>query len=294
MEELPMDFTLLSHLSRPAALRRFKAKVSIYHESEDWLVYTANDLTDLERALRLRHDVFCDELQGRKLPNGIEKDSLDDHCDHLIIWDKKAGKIAGTYRLFSSLFFKRFYSEEEFEITELLRETSDPKLELGRACIGKEYRKGVVIQLLWRGIALYMMATKARFLLGCSSLQTLEVEKMIRVTNWMQQKGALLEHSVVRPHASYRADNPNVFYGDFAQKITEEECTSEVPGLVLAYHLAGAKFAPEPAIDLDFQCADFFTYLDRRDLSPLFQRRYFKEASSMTGNSVRVEGGLTA
>jgi putative hemolysin len=88
-----------------------------------------------------------------------------------LIIDKKSGEIVGTYRLICSLFSKRFYSQAEFTLEQVLA-LPGVKLELGRACIKKEFRNGAVLTLLWRGIIEYMKLTNAKYLFGCASVQT--------------------------------------------------------------------------------------------------------------------------
>ena len=257
-------------------MRGFRSKVAIRYETSDWIVETADSTASLDASLRLRHEVFCDELQGRILPGGIERDDLDDRCDHLLIWDKREGRLAGTYRLFSSHYFPRFYSEEEFHLDTLLAASDEPKLELGRACIRRAYRDGAVIQLLWRGIALYLTATRSRYLLGCSSVQSLDVGTAVNVSAWMRSRDLGLDSCFgVVPQAEYRTSHPSVFGPSGADSMPSALSDVPVPGLIAAYATAGARFSLEPAFDCDFNCVDFFTYLDLRNLNPLFRRRYF-------------------
>lgn len=56
---------------------------------------------EIREAMRLRYRVFVEEEGNRSLENreGLEKDLYDPFCDHLIVRDRAAGKIVGTYRL---------------------------------------------------------------------------------------------------------------------------------------------------------------------------------------------------
>jgi putative hemolysin len=47
-------------------------------------------------------------------------------------------------------------------------------LELGRASIDREHRTPEVLTLLWRGIAQYATDMQLRYLIGCSSLNSVD------------------------------------------------------------------------------------------------------------------------
>jgi putative hemolysin len=41
-----------------------------------------------------------------------------------------------------------------------------------------------------------------------------------------------------------------------------------------AYLRAGAKLSRRPAVDMDFQCTDFFTILDLDEMRDVYARKY--------------------
>ncbi len=268
---------------------RFKSKVSVYYETDQYLVKTAENAVELEQVLKLRHKVFYEELQKRRSFFKVELDFLDFKCDHLLIVDRSSEEVVGCYRLLSSHFFKKFYSESEFELTALLQEPG-VKLELGRACILPQYRTGTVIQLLWRGITEYMKKTDTRFLMGCSSIHTVKPEEISVLIRKVEEEGLVDDHYQIRPTYKYHPFNHGVTLMegliqemDLENRYEPESLhpssvhlsAIELPPLILTYLKAGAKLAPLPAIDLDFHCIDFFTLLDRENMNPLFLRRYF-------------------
>src|SRR3546814_20560431 len=63
----------------------------------------------------------------------------------------------------------QFYTSNEYEIDSL---TSYPGeiLELGRSCVHPTYRRGATMQLLWRGIAEYVISSDMSIMFGCASL----------------------------------------------------------------------------------------------------------------------------
>lgn len=249
-------------------LHRFKQKVAVYQTSENFILKTAANPFELRQALKLRHEVFYRELQGRETNDQLDVDDLDLVCDHLLIIDKESGRVVGTYRLISSNFSSRFYSEGEFRIDEILC-LPGSKLELGRACIQKEFRTGAIINLLWKGIAEYVKKTNAKYLFGCASVQTTDLVEAGCLLAELREKGLSLTDYNVHPTPAYRSALSEV-----------TECSAVragIPPLVSSYILAGAKFYGEPALDRDFGCYDFFMMLKIDEMSRLFRRRYNME-----------------
>ncbi len=156
-----------------------KAEPSIHAEAGAYCLRTAHTREDREAACRLRFRVFNVEL-GEGLESsyetGLDIDRFDAVCEHLVVEEKSTGRIVGTYRMQSGATAKRnlgYYSAQEFELGpyEPLRSGI---LELGRAAIDRAHRTPEVLTLLWRGIAQYAHCMGLRYLLGCSSLNSVD------------------------------------------------------------------------------------------------------------------------
>lgn len=89
-------------------VREYQRFVEIRHESDDFLVTTAANGSELLKVLELRHEVFVEEWQGRKTFHGLDADQYDFIADHLMIIHKRIGEVIGTYRLLSSTFYAEF------------------------------------------------------------------------------------------------------------------------------------------------------------------------------------------
>lgn len=246
-------------------LKNFRTKVHVFQSSENFLLKTAESPFELKQALQLRHDIFYREMQNKETESKLDFDDLDGICDHLVIIDKKTHKIVGTYRLISSAFSDRFYSEGEFEI-DGVKSLPGNKLELGRACIHPDFRTGAIINLLWKGIAEYIRKTETKYLFGCASVQTVDVEQASRLLGYLKDKGLHTDEMGVEPTAPYRVE--------MTERAPEPGMEKELPALIQSYILAGAKFYGPPALDKDFQCFDFFMMLKVDEMSRLFKRRY--------------------
>ena len=64
---------------------------------------------------------------------------------------------------------KKFYSETEFDISNLLKIKNISILEAGRSCVHENYRDGRIIKLLWKGLAYYILKKKIDLIFGCAS-----------------------------------------------------------------------------------------------------------------------------
>jgi putative hemolysin len=120
----------------------------------------AQSADEVRRAQRLRFEVFNLELGeglAESYATGLDVDPFDEFCDHLIVAEVASGEIVGTYRLQTGKLAAvnlGYYSEHEFDFApyEPLR---CEMIELGRACVHACHRNFNLLQLLWRGIAIY-------------------------------------------------------------------------------------------------------------------------------------------
>src|SRR4051794_6241729 len=86
------------------------------------LVAYEND--EVLAAQQLRHQVFAEEMGARlNSPRaGLDIDSFDEFCDHLVVRDDNTGKIVGTYRMLPperAAAAGGLYSDTEFDLTAL-------------------------------------------------------------------------------------------------------------------------------------------------------------------------------
>jgi putative hemolysin len=228
----------------------------------------ARDPADIEAAQRLRFAIFNLELNeglDAAYLSGRDADRFDECCDHLLVEDRRSGTVVGTYRLQTGQLAAAnhgYYSAQEFDFTpfEPIRcET----VELGRACVHKDHRKLAVLNLLWRGIAIYATERRARYLIGCSSL-----------TSQDAAAGAAMYEALCEDHLADACFRTGPI-GEY--RIVNANPASElppVPKLLRAYLSIGAKICGPPALDQEFKTIDFLTLLDLRAL-PAAVRNHF-------------------
>jgi Putative hemolysin len=256
-------------------LHRFEPKVRLNIEIGPFILKTATSIEELKEALLLRYQVFHREMIGKTKEFGIDVDEYDLYCDHLIIVEKRTGKVVGTYRMNCSSYAEQFYSEREFSLQKIM---SHPgiKIELGRACIHKDHRRGLVISLLWRGIAEYMMATKADLLFGCASIKTQDPREAGLLYRYFEEQGRLSDQYSAPPKMMYAMPGFDFWLQEIKLPLSEaerEEAETLLPPLCRAYMKAGAFIGGAPAWDWEFKCIDFLTILQRDDLNKSLWKR---------------------
>lgn len=257
-------------------IRNFTPNVEFMFERSNYIVKTASNGVELEECLKLRYNVFHKEYRNKKRTIGVDIDKIDTLCDHLVIYDKRSERIVGTYRLNCSKFTDVFYSTSEFQMEHLLA-LPGTKLELGRACIDKEHRNGVIITLLWRGIAEYIRLTETKTLFGCGSIKTMDPLEVGLITKYLSDEGFSSPELGVSPTKKYTMKqlpgvleyieaNPFVYNKDEVKKL--------VPALLQSYFKVGAKLAVEPALDREYNCIDFLTVLNVDDMHSSYKEKY--------------------
>jgi len=277
MEEFMM--ALVDHIRNTTQLRwnrvhKFQTKIQLMIDLGPYIIKTAESRKELIESFKLRDEVFNQEFRGI-YDLGLDFDRYDYFSDHLIIVHKESNKIIGTYRMICSKFSSESYTGLEFDISKL-RLHEGPYLELGRACIKKEYRKGSVISLLWRGIAEYMNLCGANLLFGCSSLKINDPREAALVYKYLLDAGHISTEFLCLPTKTFTMNDFDSWYSFFRNGLNENQSSEAqglIPSLLKSYLKLGAKVACEPAFDEDFDCIDMLTILKKENLSiPLAQK----------------------
>jgi putative hemolysin len=106
------------------------------------------------------------ELTFRKVGEGTntrrDLDAYDAHYDHLVLWDAKALRIVGSYRLghggrlIAAQGMAGLYTSSLFQYSPALESRLAQGLELGRSFIAPAYWRSRALDQLWQGIGLYL------------------------------------------------------------------------------------------------------------------------------------------
>jgi putative hemolysin len=229
-------------------------------------VALAHSPADIEDAQRLRYKVFAEEVGARvgDAASGIDADAFDPYCDHLIVRDLDTLRVVGTYRILpphKARELGRLYSDAEFDLSRL-HHIAPTMVEVGRACVHRDYRSGSTILLLWAGMAHYMKAGGYSHLIGCASVPLADGGATAARLRLDLQKYLTDPEYRVFPHHPFPFD-----------RITPAP-EAEMPPLLKGYLRIGARICGEPAWDPDFNSADFLVWLSLGNLHARYARHF--------------------
>jgi putative hemolysin len=243
-------------------------------DSPRYTLLVAQQQADVRAAQQLRYQVFAGEMGAvlHTYEPGLDIDDFDAHCDHLVVREDHTGEIVGTYRMLSPDGARRaggLYCETEFLIPGL-RGLRESLVETGRSCVHPDHRSGAVVNLIWAGIARYLLLTGYRWLVGCASVPLRSDDApdgaLARgVWDTVRTRHLAPEQYRVVPRQPWEAD---------AAPMPER---ASLPPLLHGYLRLGAWVCGPPAHDPDFGVADFLVLLALDRVDPRYLRYFLGE-----------------
>lgn len=236
------------------------------------LIYKiTEDKEEILQAQQLRYRIFA-ECMGANLPNskeGIDQDSFDEVCHHLIVKDTQTNQVVACSRIITNEGAQKaggFYSSTEFDLTNII--IPDKKyMEIGRTCVDPEYRSGSAMILLFSGLANFLEDHKLDYLMGCASIPLdANFENANAIVAHLEEHHYTDKSLRVYPKVGL----PNV---NFDKDIDAEK---QIPPLLAAYLRIGVKVCGEPFWDKEFNVADAFILLKREEANQRYMKRFLK------------------
>jgi putative hemolysin len=240
---------------------------------ERLFVELASRASEVREAQALRYRVFGEEL-GAKLASGdegLDRDELDAHCQHLLVREAKTGQVVGCTRILTdraAARLGRFYSEGEFDLRPI-RALPGRKLEVGRTCIAAAYRQGSAIAVLWSGLAGFIQLHGFDYLFGCASVPLGERDvQAAAIMNRLRRQAMAPESVRVTPRVPLLTTD-----------VPDAILDAPLPALLRAYVRLGAKACGEPCRDPDFAVGDVLMLLNVDELNPTYARHFLQRAA---------------
>jgi len=222
----------------------------------------------LAEAQSLRHKIFFGS-------NGKDKDKFDKYCTHLVVIDKNTRKVVGGYRLLlGSVASKNlgFYSEGEFDLSNVKKNCKGQILEMGRACVDESYRRFPIINLMWKEIISFITKNKVKYVFGCASINDPAPEKIGKVLIYFKKRH--FSPVKFRVYPLEGKGYPYVINNDYLKSDEEKEILRFIPSLVYGYLRMGALVCSEPVWDKEFNTADFFMLLDTSKMNAFYKGKF--------------------
>lgn len=234
--------------------------------------------SDIREAQKLRYEVFTDEM-GAILPThipGFDIDDFDEYCEHLLVRDRETWQVIGTCRVLTpaqAQLAGRTYIEGEFDLSPL-QPLREHMAELGRSCVHKDYRNGMVIRALSKALISFMILKKLNYLIGCVSIpMNMSLASNKRVCSgdvaasiWRQVRDQHMveTHYQVRPRFPLPVD------------CLDQSLKIDPPPLLKGYLRLGAKVLGKPAWDPHFNTADLPMLLQITDLPSRYRKHFLR------------------
>jgi len=250
-------------------------------QSDKFSVFIATNKKSIDACLRLRHEVFNTEID--KKSSGFENKFCEDRFDkisqHIMVIEKSTNRVVATTRLLSSLditYTGFFYLETEFDISNL-HDLPGNIMEVGRICVHKDFRKGIVLGKLLQGIANIVTKTKIDYLIGCACIQ---------INNDDHDLESLMQHL-----RRYYFSNKEIRVQPLASLATDSNINNSnvnLPTLLKGYIRQGAVVCGEPFWNSRTGVADVFVLLEVKKMN----KRYSKYFSNKMISNDKIKYDL--
>lgn len=242
-----------------------------YPADRDLTVRLAETPVDLRAVQRLRWEVFCRDLGAySSASDGLDIDPYDAVCDHLLVED--AGQPVGTYRLLRKSVadaHSGFYSAGEYCLSGL-SSCNGEWLELGRSCVAPAYRNAGTIQLLWRGIAVYLQMHDISLMFGCASFHGVDPAEHAAPLSYLFHNHLALQAFRARALADRHVDMGLLPIGGYDQR----QAMRMLPPLIKGYLRVGAMVGDGAVIDHDFNTVDVFMIMPVERIAARYLERF--------------------
>ncbi len=231
---------------------------------------------------RLREETYRNVGEGSN--KSIDLDQYDIYYKHIFLWDNKAMKIIGSYRIglgkdiLNQLGKKGFYLNSLFKIKKSFTPILTESIELGRSFIRKEYQKQPLpLFLLWKAVIHFVVKNNDyRYLIGPVSVsnQYSELSKQLIMEYLSLNHGDRKLAKKIRPKESYKVNLSDIdihtiinlsrtsidLFDQFIKNINQNKIG--IPVLLKKYLKQNAKVL---SFNVDHQfnnCIDGFMLLD--------------------------------
>lgn len=235
-------------------------------------VRMASSKYEIKAAQRLRYHVFYDEMSAiptrRMRLQKRDFDKYDRFCDHMLVVDRDVlgafgePAVVGTYRLLRGEVAARhggYYTASEYDLAPLLAnaERGMRCLELGRSCVLKSYRaKPITMQLLWKGIMVYLERYRIDMMFGCGSFPGTDPDALKLPLSY-------LHHFHRAPESKQLCARPELYVPMNRMPkdaIDPKAAMRKLPPLIKGYIRAGAAIGDGAVIDRQFGTTDVLIY----------------------------------
>ncbi len=223
----------------------------------------AETTTDLRATQALRYLVFVGHGGARPRTGGLDADSFDERCRHVLIEEVAGGALVGCFRLLptSGAEITDSYAAQYYDLTRLAR-FAGPMLEMGRFCIRPDVHDADVLRVAWGAITRCVDANAVGFLFGCASFAGIDPSRY----------GAAFDLLAARHNAPAKLapgiGAAQVFRFGAAGVIDAAAAMAQMPPLLRTYLTMGGWVSDHAVIDPDMNTLHVFTGVEIAAIPP--------------------------
>ncbi|MCL2748606.1 MAG: GNAT family N-acetyltransferase [Alphaproteobacteria bacterium] len=247
----------------------------------DYEVRLTRNKEERKQVRQLRYKVFVEEegASATEEQKNLreEYDSFDLYSDYMGVFHK--GKIVGTYRIIDRDAAEKmdgFYTETEFDLKKI-KKVRGNIAEMSRACVDADYREeGLVIRMLWMGLAEYILKRKIVVLFGVASWVGTKPAESAQAISYLYYNHlaplslrTMVEKDKLPDGVNPKLTKMNILPRDF---IDEAVAKSQMPPVLKGYLRLGATFGKGVFIDAPFNTYDVFVVLQTKNISRAYQK----------------------
>jgi putative hemolysin len=240
----------------------------------------AESPAEVDAAQALRFRVFYEEMGARAdaaaAASKRDADEYDAVADHLLVLDHDLGNgaeaVVGTYRMIrreGARKLGRFYSESEYDVSALAGFPGEV-LELGRSCVAAPYRTRGTLQLLWRGIAVFVFRHRIDLMFGCASLPGTDLDALAPQLSY-------LHANHLAPPALRARALPQRYVAMDRMPIAQVDMKAALvalPPLVKGYLRLGGFVGDGAVLDTQFNTTDVAVLVKTDQITDKYYRHY--------------------
>lgn len=210
---------------------------------------------------------------GRAQPDmpGLDQDSLDEACLHLLVEDLQTGGIVSCCRLLplaDGSQIQRSYSAQFYDLSALAG-FPGPMLEIGRFCIHPERADPDILRIAWAALTQLVATRDVQMLFGCSSFIGCEPEPHAPAF-------AMLARNHLAPRRWWpRAKAPQIFRFARLRRLAGGDGRAglaAMPPLLRSYLAMGGWVSDHAGVDTSLRTMHVFTGLEVGAIPPSRRR----------------------
>ena len=233
------------------------------------LVKLASTPEEYNQVYKLRYqELLLEYNKEKEFETEIDKDEYDEVCDHLIAIDTNLNQVVGTYRLIKKSHLKKlkvFLTETEFNIQPLKQYEI---LEVGRAVVQSNYRDGVTIGMLWKGVIRYALSQDVDIMIGTASFHGIDPTIYKETLSYLYDNH--LSKKEIRCYANNDSYSPLKLVNEYDELVAKKQ----MPPLIKGYINLGATIGDGVYIDKEFNSCDVLIVLVIKEINPRYLKRY--------------------